>query len=105
MKLFTRESTGLVREVGPLKALLTNMGYNGFLIIPFVYLTGLYLYGGGDSAYIALAISWLMFTPAVAIITVLILIDILSSRAGLLMFMIVSTDVRSLRNLRSHTTA
>ena len=66
MKLFTRESTGLVREVGPLKALLTNMGYNGFLIIPFVYLTGLYLNGGGDSAYIALAIFWLMFTPAVA---------------------------------------
>ncbi|MCG2879871.1 MAG: amino acid permease [Vulcanisaeta sp.] len=171
MKLFTRESTGLVREVGPFKALLTSMGYNGFLVVPFVYLTGLYLYGGGDSAFIALAISWLMFTPAVAmwylitrqyprtgadyvyfsrlnppvgfaawfnftvgemlydavliyfsitqlgtimqalgnplanmvlnpvyefalavaIITVLILINILSSRAGLLMFMIVST--------------
>ena len=60
-----RESTGLVREVGPLKALLVSMGYNGFLIVPFVYLTGMYLYGGGNSAYIALIVSWLMFIPGV----------------------------------------
>jgi len=65
MSLFTRESTGLVREVGPLKALLTSMGYNGFLVVPFVYLTGLYLYGGGEAAIIALFASWLMFIPGV----------------------------------------
>lgn len=65
MSLFTRESTGLVREVGPLRALLTSMGYNGFLVVPFVYLAGLYLYGGGYAAYIALIASWLMFVPAV----------------------------------------
>ena len=65
MSLFVRESTGLVREVGPLKALLVSMGYNGFLIVPFVYLTGIYLYGGGNAAYVALIASWLMFIPGV----------------------------------------
>ncbi|WP_291765187.1 APC family permease [Caldivirga sp. UBA161] len=65
MSIFVRESTGLVREVGPLKALLVSMGYNGFLIVPFVYLTGMYLYGEGNSAYIALIASWLMFIPGV----------------------------------------
>ncbi|WP_243679276.1 hypothetical protein [Vulcanisaeta distributa] len=47
MSVFVRESTGLVREVGPFKLLLMSMGYNGFLTIPFVYLAGLYLYGAG----------------------------------------------------------
>ena len=67
MKIFVRESTGLVREVGPLRLLLMSMGYNGFLIIPFVYLTGLYLYGTGSTAYAALFISWLIFIPGVLI--------------------------------------
>ncbi|MGC9179797.1 MAG: APC family permease [Vulcanisaeta sp.] len=63
MSFFVRESTGLVREVGPYKLLLMSMGYNGFLIIPFVYLAGLYLYGAGSIAYSALIISWVIFIP------------------------------------------
>ncbi|WP_243669319.1 hypothetical protein [Vulcanisaeta sp. JCM 16161] len=53
MSIFVRESTGLVREVGPYKLLLMSMGYNGFLTIPFVYLAGLYIYGAGSIAYLA----------------------------------------------------
>ncbi|BDR92884.1 APC family permease [Vulcanisaeta souniana] len=63
MNIFVRESTGLVREVGPFRLLLMSMGYNGFLTIPFVYLAGLYLYGAGSIAYAALVVSWLMFIP------------------------------------------
>ena len=67
MRVFVRESTGLVREVGPFKLLLMSMGYNGFLIVPFVYLAGLYLYGEGPIAYAALFISWLVFIPGALI--------------------------------------
>ena len=67
MRIFVRESTGLVREVGPFRLLLMSMGYNGFLIIPFVYLAGLYLYGAGSIVYAALFISWLVFIPGALI--------------------------------------
>ncbi|WP_054856910.1 hypothetical protein [Vulcanisaeta sp. JCM 16159] len=67
MSVFVRESTGLVREVGSFRLLLMSIGYNGFLTIPFIYLAGLYLYGAGAIAYIALVVSWLMFIPGALI--------------------------------------
>ena len=67
MSLFVRESTGLVREVGPFRAFLMSLGYNGFLAIPFVYMPGVFLFGKGAIPYIAIVLSWIIFTPAVAL--------------------------------------
>ena len=61
-----RRSTGLVREVGPLALFFMNMGYNGFLAIPFVLIPGAAAWPNGN-LIIAAALSWLLFIPHVTI--------------------------------------
>ncbi|MGC8597441.1 MAG: APC family permease [Thermocladium sp.] len=64
--MITRKSTGLVREVGPLPLFFMNMGYNGFLAIPFVLIPGIEAWPSGN-LILAAALSWLLFIPHVVI--------------------------------------
>ena len=41
VKLFARESSGLVREISPLVAMFINFGLISFYVLPLVYLSGL----------------------------------------------------------------